>query len=514
MVGGALHHAVAGEQCERAPSGEADQPLELGEHRVRVGLGAGVRQRGGAVEERLLSEVERRPHVDLRRVVRRQVELRCDPGWNRRGREHHRVREAGAGIGVGVALHLEPTFTRIPQQLVEGDADVERGEAHPGVVPLGLHPHDPVGRRGEEPVEVAHERVHAGLHPGDPRGDVRVRRLDAPRRLGDRNQPLTSGHEQRAHRLGDAVGEPVAHHRGDRPFDPHADGGDALDHRIVGDHPGGHPRRGGEPPRAQLDRRGRRDDVGQLVRLVDHQHVVVGQHGPAARQVQAVQVGVDHHHVGRSGAPAGVLGEAVVAAGAPAGARALAWSHAQRGPGCGRRLERQVGPIAGARLRRPRPHRGELPLGNGGRTLQPFQGPLGRIVQLVEALEAQVVGTALQHRPRDRAGPRRILEVLRHEGQLLAGQLVLQRLRGRRHHGAAAQAHGGSEVGERLPGARPRLHHHVAALGDRFGDSAAHLVLAGPVLAAAEGSGEVVEHRHGAIGRGRARSAGGGHAQL
>ena len=64
-----------------------------------------------------------------------------------------------------------------------------------------------------------------------------------------------------------------------------------------------------EPARCELDARGRGDDLLELVGLVDHDDLVLGQERPVHREMHAVEVGVDHDDVGFLTAGAGVLGE-------------------------------------------------------------------------------------------------------------------------------------------------------------------------------------------------------------
>ena len=70
-VGRVAHHPVAGEQRQRAAAGGVDERGELVDHRVGVLLVARVGQVGGAVEEALLVEVERRADVEHVDVVGR-----------------------------------------------------------------------------------------------------------------------------------------------------------------------------------------------------------------------------------------------------------------------------------------------------------------------------------------------------------------------------------------------------------------------------------------------------------
>ena len=71
------------------------------------------------------------------------------------------------------------------------------------------------------------------------------------------------------------------------------------------------------------------------------------------------------------------------------------------------------------------------------------------------------------------------------EGQVLAGQLILQRLGRRGHHDPDAGDHGRDQVGERLAGAGPGLDDQVAAGLDGVGHGLGHGPLAVAHLAAA-----------------------------
>ena len=67
-IGRLAHHAMAGEQRQRATAGGVDQPGQLVEHRRRVVGVARLGQVGRAVQEALLLEVERGAdveHLDL-----------------------------------------------------------------------------------------------------------------------------------------------------------------------------------------------------------------------------------------------------------------------------------------------------------------------------------------------------------------------------------------------------------------------------------------------------------------
>ena len=87
------------------------------------------------------------------------------------------------------------------------------------------------------------------------------------------------------------------------------------------------------------------------------------------------------------------------------------------------------------------------------------------------------------------------------EGEVLAGQLVLERLgRGGHHHRALGQQRG-HQVGEALARAGAGLHHQVPAVLDGGGDGDGHRALTGPGLAAA---GQL---RHDTLERRRRRHA-------
>ncbi len=65
------------------------------------------------------------------------------------------------------------------------------------------------------------------------------------------------------------------------------------------DQPAGRRDQGADAPRGDLDAEAGRHDLFELVRLVEDDDVVLGQHDPPAGQVGPVEVGVDHDDVGR-----------------------------------------------------------------------------------------------------------------------------------------------------------------------------------------------------------------------
>ena len=192
----------------------------------------------------------------------------------------------------------------------------------------------------------------------------------------------------------------------------------------------------------------------------------------------------------------------------PAGA--LAGPHADHVPGPVGGLEAQVGPIARRRGLRPGHQRAHLLDETLGGRLTPLlrlrtlhlalvgrRGPpvaqLGlnpSRAHLGHALAADVVAAPLQHGvfQRDREPETRL-----HQRQVLLGQLILQRLRGRGDDHLLAAEGGGDQVRQRLARPRPGLDDEVGAGDQGLGDGAAHLLLLGPVLAARHLGRDLVE---------------------
>ena len=139
----------------------------------------------------------------------------------------------------------------------------------------------------------------------------------------------------------------------------------AVLQRLVLDDPADDMGQGGEPAGRQLGPARLRDGVLELVGLVEDDQLVVGQHGATRGEVGAVEVGVDHDHVGRGRGVAGVLGEAVLAPGALGRRRgtrrspmltaaqvAARGSSAELGPVAGRRRLGPLGQLLDVRRRR------------------------------------------------------------------------------------------------------------------------------------------------------------------
>jgi len=91
----------------------------------------------------------------------------------------------------------------------------------------------------------------------------------------------------------------------------------------------------------------------ELMCLVEHDDVVLGQDGSPAGEMRAIEMRVHHHDVGSRGAVARPLGEALAARRAVKGARALTGADAQHVPGPIARFEGEVRPVAAVRGLRP-----------------------------------------------------------------------------------------------------------------------------------------------------------------
>ena len=116
---------------------------------------------------------------------------------------------------------------------------------------------------------------------------------------------------------------------------------------VVGDDAAGAAGQVEEAPAGDVDAAGGRHDVLELVGLVDHRQLVLGEQQPVHGQVEPVEVEVHDDDVGLLGPLAGGLGEAHPAARAARRARALLRRHAQRAPRPLRGLHVELGAIAG-----------------------------------------------------------------------------------------------------------------------------------------------------------------------
>ena len=192
--------------------------------------------------------------------------------------------------------------------------------------------------------------------------------------------------------------------------------------------------------------------------------------------------------VGIGGVAARPLGEAGFAVGAPRGARTFAHPDADRGPGARGRLEVELGAVAGDGCGGPRVDAEQL-VGacRIGELVDPVKAELGTVgrgaPQLGETLTAHVVRAALQHRPTERHRTLGV-DVRGEKRQVLARQLVLERLGGRGHHHLLARHHGRHEIGERLASTGSGLHEKVAPRLDGVGHRSRHSALTLADLAA------------------------------
>ena len=174
----------------------------------------------------------------------------------------------------------------------------------------------------------------------------------------------------------------------------------------------------------------------------------------------------------------GRFGEARRALRAVGPARALAGTDADRGPRRGRRLVVELGPVAGLRSRvdHSASWRTCWSTDECGAGLRVSWVVAGR--GLVHPLAAQVVGPSLEHGEGEGA-----IDVLGEEGQVLAGQLILQRLGGGGHHHLGPADHGRHQVGQRLARARAGLDDEGPAVADGSAHGDGHLHLTRPILA-------------------------------
>ncbi len=214
-----------------------------------------------------------------------------------------------------------------------------------------------------------------------------------------------------------------------------------------------------EPPQAgardaAAEPAGRR--LFETVSLVEDDCVVLGQHTAAGGDVGEVQGVVHDHELGLGGAAAGRLREARGHERA-APSRAAVGADGQLGPERRRRLEFELGAVAGLGGAEPGLHR--LP-----------GGPVAAAgIELgLEALElpaAEVVLPALEqldpHRPSGDGSRDR---------DVRAQQLLLQRLGGGRDDDAQPGGERGHEVGEALADAGARLGDQVVAARERVLD--------------------------------------------
>ena len=97
--------------------------------------------------------------------------------------------------------------------------------------------------------------------------------------------------------------------------------------------------------RGHLHPEARCHDLFELVRLVEDDHIMLGEHHATTGQVCPVQMGVDDDDIGDRRPLVGRLGEAAPTGRAVVGARALPRADADHVPGPVGGFEAQVGPV-------------------------------------------------------------------------------------------------------------------------------------------------------------------------
>ena len=221
--------------------------------------------------------------------------------------------------------------------------------------------------------------------------------------------------------------------------------------------------------------------------LVEHDDVVLGQDRAATRDVEPVQMGVHDDHVGGRGAPPSLFGEARIAEGTTVGPRTLVAPDAHCPPGVVGRRPLHLGLVAGVGGGHPLRDPLDLHL-RGERHRVEFELRLIRRRHLAEALQADVVAPALQHREVEVD-----TEVLGEEREVLHRQLILECLGGGGHHHGGTRLDGRNEVRQGLAGPGAGLDHQVPTGRDRLGDTIGHLHLPQPRLGAGQACGDAGE---------------------
>ena len=222
--------------------------------------------------------------------------------------------------------------------------------------------------------------------------------------------------------------------------------------------------------------------------LVDDHDVVVGDHRHALDGVDGQQRVVGDDQVGALGLLAGGLDEALLPEGAAAGAEALAMTHRDLPPlavGVPRRVVALAGAVVlglllgpGAELEHLAGHRADRHVD---------QGPLVVGDALADAVQAGIVGAALQHGVRRVDAVGALAQPVDGRDQprdVALDELVLQRQGGGGDHDAALVEQRGHEVAQRLARAGAGLDEQVLARLHRRRDRLGHLDLARPFLAA------------------------------
>ena len=247
--------------------------------------------------------------------------------------------------------------------------------------------------------------------------------------------------------------------------------------------------RGGELVRQRVGGGG-----DELVGLVEHHRLVLGQHLRAGEDVQGEQGVIGDDDIGLLRRLPGPLAEAVDPVRALA-AQALACTHRHLPPGPVGHRERYLVAVAGLAARRPLP---QLEHGATEQAAGPFEQlvllGLARPRAVMELLQADVVAATFRQRIR-RATAERALERSDQARQILVDELGLQRLGRRGHDHPFATGERRHEIAERLAGARPSLDQEVLPAAQRQLDRRDHRPLPFPRLRAGDRAESNLEQR-------------------
>ncbi len=246
-----------------------------------------------------------------------------------------------------------------------------------------------------------------------------------------------------------------------------------------------HPAQADDGIRGHVARERVRRVLRERVGLVEDHDVVVGEHAALRRQVRAVQRVVDDEDRSTLRPLTRGFREArlAVAALRPAGTLRPAARH--RLPRGVVHLEVELGTVAGG---------GSLGEATEAFELVPEVAADGKLEQRVglgrgvQLRPAQIVRAPLQQREREGDAAVRL-----QRGEILAGQLGLQRDRRRRDHDLQSGRHRRHEIGEALTRTGRGLRQQVVTVFHRVGHRRGEVVLAAALLAAHRGDGRV-EH--------------------
>ena len=202
--------------------------------------------------------------------------------------------------------------------------------------------------------------------------------------------------------VGERLGQSIADEWPQRLADGRRGLGEPADDGRVLDHPAHDGREVGEAARPDLHADGVAHDVFELVGLVDHHDIVLGQQHVPAGDVEAVEVQVDHDDIGDGCPGAGQLGKAHRTHRALGAAGAFVAADADGLPRAIVRRPGEVGLVAGLRVAGPFAQSLDVDLGRGGEVLDLQLTLTRRRLQLAHALHADVVAAPLQHGPVER----------------------------------------------------------------------------------------------------------------